>query len=81
MTIEQLRSLCAARPFRAFIMHLADGRALRVDHPEFIITAPSGRTAVVYQRDDSFNVVDLLLVTDLEVSANGTGPKGKRRKT
>lgn len=79
MTIEQLRSLCSARPFRAFVMHLADGRALRVDHPELVATAPSGRTLVVYQRDDSFNVVDLLLVTDLEVNANGRA-RGRRRK-
>ena len=31
--------------------------------------SPSGRTMIVYQPDDSFNIVDLLLVTDLEVDA------------
>jgi hypothetical protein len=35
---------------------------------------PAGRTCVVMQPDESVNIVDLLLVTDLEfkpVSANG----------
>jgi len=43
------------------------------------MAAPSGRTLSVYQPDDTVNVIDLLLVTDLEVkpAANGSG---KRRK-
>lgn len=48
-------------------MHLADGRKLRVDHREFLASAPSGRTVVVFQPDDSMNIVDLLLVMDLEI--------------
>jgi hypothetical protein len=67
MTIEQLRAAHRAQPFRPFVMHLADGRQISVKHPDFIMTAPSGRTVIVYQADDSFNIVDLLLVTDLEL--------------
>jgi hypothetical protein len=70
VTIERIRELYDARPFRRFVIHLADGRKLPVDHREFIASAPSGRTVVVFQPDDSMNIVDLLLVTDLEV-ANG----------
>jgi len=49
------------------------------EHPFFDMAAPSGRTLSVYQPDDTVNVIDLLLVTDLEVkpAANGSG---KRRK-
>ena len=32
--------------------------------------SPSGRTIIVYQPDDSSNIIDLLLVTDLEVKAD-----------
>ena len=71
MTIEQVRNLYDAQPFRPFVMHLADGRELPVHHREFMASAPSGRTVIVYQPDDSFNIVDLLLVTDLEVNAEG----------
>ncbi len=67
MTIESIKQAYNQQPFQPFIIHLADGRQLPVHHREFIATAPSGRTLVVYQPDDSFNIIDLLLVTDLEI--------------
>ena len=80
MVIDQLRKLYQAQPFRPFMMHLADGRQLPVVHREFIMVSPSGRTAIVYQPDDSFNIVDLLLVTDLEVKPEGGQKSNGRRK-
>ena len=71
MTIDQIRNLHQAHPFQPFVMHLADRRKIPVAHHDFIIAAPSGRTVIVYQPDDSFNIVDTLLVTDLEVKVNG----------
>ncbi|MEX2287766.1 MAG: hypothetical protein WD648_11800 [Planctomycetaceae bacterium] len=76
MTIEQLRQVYRAEPFRPFTMHLADGRDLTVKHREFLAISPSGRTVIVYQPDDSFNIVDLLLVTDIEFRPNGK-PRGR----
>ena len=32
-----------------------------------MLISPSGRTVVVTQPDDTFNIIDLLLVTDLEI--------------
>ena len=80
MTIEQLRNFYSAQPFQPFIMHLADGRSIPVLHPEFMASAPSGRTITVYQPDDTLNVIDLLLVTDLELKPAKNG-SGKRRKS
>jgi hypothetical protein len=71
MTTEQLRNLLKVEPFQPFTIHLADGRKIPVGHPELLAASPSGRTVIVYQPDDSFNIVDLLLVTDLEVATNG----------
>jgi len=68
MTIEQVKQVYNAMPFQPFTLHLADGRGIPVRHREFMAAAPSGRTVIVYQPDDSFNIVDLLLVTDIEVS-------------
>jgi hypothetical protein len=76
MTIEQLRRLYEAEPFRPFLIHLADGRMITVRHREFLATSPSGRTIIVYQPDDSFNIIDLLLVTSLEVK-NGRRLKSR----
>jgi hypothetical protein len=80
MTIEQVRNAYNAQPFRPFVIHLADGRALPVHHREFIMTVPNGRTVVVMQPDETVNIIDLLLVTDLELkpAANGSG---RRRKS
>ncbi len=71
MTIERLRAVQQAKPFRAFRLNLADGRSLRVPHPEFLAIHPTGRTVIVFQPKDEFEIVDLLLVTSIQV-ANGT---------
>ena len=78
MTIEQLRNLYNAKPFSPFIIHLADGRQVPVLSREFMASSPSGRTVVVYQPDESMNIIDLLLVTDLEVKpiTAATGSNG-----
>ncbi len=67
MTAEQLRALREAAPFRPFTIHLADGRTLTVPHRDFVSQSPGGRTIIVYRSDESFSVVDLFLVTELEV--------------
>jgi hypothetical protein len=79
MTIDKLRRFYQSRPFKPFIIHLADGREIPIDHPEFIMSSPSGRTVSVYRPDDTLNVIDLLLVTDLELKPARNG-SSKRRK-
>jgi hypothetical protein len=78
MTIDKIRSLYLAEPFQPFVIHLADGRNVSVVSREFISTVPSGRTVVVSDPDDHVHIIDLLLVTDLEVTAKSNG-KRKRR--
>jgi hypothetical protein len=56
-------------------MHLADGRAVSIVNREFIMYSPSGRTVAAYQPDGRLNIIDLLLVTDLEIP-----PETKKRK-
>lgn len=73
MTTESLSRLHQARPFRPFVMRLGDGQALPVSHPEMLAYAPKQRTAVVYFEDGAFEIVDLLLVTGLEVPASKRG--------
>ncbi len=69
MTAEQFRKMREATPFRPFTIHLADGRTLTVPHRDFVSQSPGGRTIIVYQSDESFSIVDLYLVTELEVQA------------
>jgi hypothetical protein len=78
MTVEQLRTAYNAQPFRPFVMHLADGREIPVHHREFMMTVPSGRTVLVCKPDDTVNIIDLLLITDLEFRPRTNG-SGRRR--
>jgi hypothetical protein len=80
MTIEQLQRMHQARPFKPFDIHLADGRVLPVEHPEFFSRSPGGRTiGVGCLEDDTIEIVDLLLVTSLKPHSNGA-PKSKRSR-
>jgi hypothetical protein len=82
MTIKQMRAAYRAQPFRPFIIHLADGRQVPVLSREFIIMAPTGRTIVVFQPDDTTNIIDVLLVKDLEFkpASDGTGKRRRARR-
>jgi len=78
MHIDAIREALHKRPFRPFTIRLANGRELPVPHPDFV--AITGRTMVVVspRLDDSFSVVDPLLMASLEFgdgrpeSAEGT---------
>jgi len=67
MTVEQFKNVLHASPFRPFTIHMGDGRVFLVKHPDFVSRSQTGRTVVVHGEDESFSVLDLLLVTELEV--------------
>jgi hypothetical protein len=62
MKAETLRRLIDASPFRPFSVSLADGRALKVPHRDFISHSPNFRMLTVWHSDDSADFVDLMLV-------------------
>lgn len=80
MTIERVLELYNSQPFQPFVINLADGRELPVVHREYLSMAASGRTIYVTQPDDTFNIVDLQLVTDLELTKGQNGASRRRKK-
>jgi hypothetical protein len=70
MTIQQLRAAHRAAPFRQFRVHMADGRAFPIPHPDFLSMSPTGRTVIIYQENDDFSILDLLLMTEIEMTQN-----------
>jgi hypothetical protein len=82
MTTEQLRTAIRATPFRPFRIRMADGRQFQIPHPDFLSMSPASRSVVIYHPDDSASIVDLLLMTELELSPpvaegrKGVGKKG-----
>ena len=79
MTIESLDRAHKMRPFRPFSLRLADGRELSVPHPEFLAFNGKGRTAIVTDEGEGFEIVDLLLVVSL--SFEGEPAKSERAKS
>ena len=65
MTTEALRNMLNAQPFRPFRVHVANGRCVEVMHREFVGFG-GGRTFIAYTNGDDFEVIDLLLVSNLE---------------
>ena len=78
MSPEQFRLTREANPFRPFIIHMADGRSYSVPHRDFCSQSPAGyRTILVFhpEGEGAFSIVDLNLVTELEVPALPATPE------
>ena len=72
MTVDQFRAALHRVPFSPFTIRMADGRAIDVPHPDFVAHVPTGRTVIVVHPNESHSVLDLLLMSELEVhTANG----------
>lgn len=72
MTTDQFQATLHQTPFQPFTIRMADGRAFEVSHRDFVSRSPSGRTVIVHHENENYSVLDLLLVSELEVhSSNG----------
>lgn len=75
MTVDQLRRVRQATPFQPFRICLADGRELPVPHREFIhLPAGWNRSFIVTAADESYKIVDLLMVISLDFDKGSEGP-------
>ena len=46
---------------------MVDGRSFAVAYPDWVMVSPTGRTAIIFEKDDSYSVIDLALMSELEV--------------
>ncbi len=68
MTTEQFRATLHQSPFRPFTIRMADGRAFEVTHRDFVALSKTGRTVIVFQEDENYSILDLLLMSEIQVS-------------
>ena len=81
MTIEQFRRVLHAEPFRRFSMRLADGSRVEVPHPDFVYVHPeTPRSIVVAMPDETYLIIDLLLVSAIEVGNGRSKKRGKGKR-
>lgn len=78
MTVEQIRNLHKATPFKPFTIHVADGAAYEVRHPENLLQSQGGRTLILNTKGEEMVILDLLLVTRITMS-NGSHTSRRRR--
>lgn len=76
-TIDEIRELHDAFPFRPFEIRLADGRAIVIRHPESLARSPTGRRIAVVFPDGTFEVLEIAKVAGVKLRARAT----PRRKT
>ena len=76
--INEVRKLLHAQPFRPFLIHVADGGRIPVKHEDFVALAPTGRELIVYLSDGDYQIVDVMRVTRLEVSARNGARKPRK---
>ena len=69
MTREAVYDALHERPFKKFTLRLTDGSLIPVPHPEFVLLSQGGRTAVVSTEGEHFRILDLALVTAIEVGS------------
>ena len=77
MDLQRIREALRRQPFEPFSIRLADGRSLPVPHPEMI--AIGKRRIIVVEADDSWSVVEPLLIVSLDYNGKHH-PRTNRRK-
>ena len=80
MDIQGIREALHRQPFEPFSVRLANGRSLPVPHPDFVAIGP--RRIVVVAADDSWSVVEPLLIVSLDSDgSHSTTPPGSAGST
>lgn len=68
MNAAELKQLLHATPFRPFTVFLVSEKAFVVPHVDFAALSPTGRTLIVFRKEDgAFDILDVPLIARLEV--------------
>jgi virulence-associated protein VagC len=78
MDLEGVREALLKRPFESFNIRLADGRSLAVRHPEMV--AVGKRRIIVVEPDDSWLVIEPLLIVSLDYNGERSARTDHREK-
>jgi hypothetical protein len=78
MDLQGIREALHRQPFEPFRICLADGRSLAIPHPEMV--AVGKRRVIVVEPDDSWSVIEPLLIVSLEYNGK-RHRKTNRRKS
>ena len=67
MTNDQLRAILRERPFRPFVVWMANGRSFAVPHPDYLTPEATGRSvAYTDSESGSSSVLDVFHIVEIE---------------
>ena len=78
MTFDEIRKPYYAAPIRPFEIVLANGRQVRVNHPEFMALSPDEDAVVVFEPDGHLTT-DVPLIIAVKELKNGARPRKRKR--
>ena len=68
MNARTLKATIDKSPFRPFKLHIADGRDVEVPSADHISLDPRGRNALIWADNGAYRIVDIMLVTEIELA-------------
>jgi hypothetical protein len=69
MNVTAIREAKNAIPFKPFTLALVDGRRMEVKHQDFISFSQSGRSVFVHHANESYSVLEPMVILSLEFAA------------
>ena len=77
MTLEDLKAIKERRPFEPFVIHLADGRGIPVNHPDALAwEGPEAPAVQVVQAGGRRDVVALAAIRSVSPAGTSAGGDG-----
>lgn len=65
MSAGEIRKYITAAPFRPFVLHVSDGRAISVHARDFIMISPLGSIVDVFQPDEEHDILATGAITGI----------------
>jgi hypothetical protein len=80
MDSRMIREALLQRPFKPFLMRLADGRELSVWHPEYVAVSPR-HILFINDQDEAITWIEPLLVVTLDFTNSSPPTKPSNGQT
>lgn len=74
---EELGSMLQTQPFAPFDIKTTDGDTIHVWNPDYAIRSPAGDSAIIYDKDGHFRIINLKQVVTFEPSRPKKGMLGQ----
>lgn len=75
MIADEIRDLQRANPWEPYTIHLSDGKALHVKHPDYCFLTPGNETLYVYSTETAREIIATRNVTRVVPGARKTRSK------